>query len=225
MSIVKQKSEGKGSLRDIQILINEHPEILNALIQEYVSLQENSNIKWLSPLKKDSYNEYRDDDFIEKLEIDLKKVKLKDFWPRQGPQWDALGKSDNGIVFLVEAKANIPEISSPGTKASTISKQQIVSSLGKTKEFFGIVNDIDWSGKYYQYTNRLAHLYFLKELNDIPTYLLNIYFINDKEVKGPKSKEVWQPALDKMKTYLGATNHKLSDNCIDLFIDVEEFRK
>ena len=177
MSIVKQKSEGKGSLRDIQILINEHPEILNALIQEYVSLQENSNIKWLSPLKKDSYNEYRDDDFIEKLEIDLKKVKLKDFWPRQGPQWDALGKSDNGIVFLVEAKANIPEISSPGTKASTISKQQIVSSLGKTKEFFGIVNDIDWSGKYYQYTNRLAHLYFLKELNDIDYNLVYIIAI------------------------------------------------
>ncbi len=223
MGKVKQKSDGKGSLRDIQILVNEHSDLLNAFINGHVATLKNDPIEWVSPLKE-NYYEYSDDDFIEVLELKFKK-KLKDFWPKKGPQWDALGKSNNGVIFLVEAKANIPEIVSPGTAASPDSKKKIVTALKATKKHLDINNDVDWSGKFYQYTNRLAHLYFLREQNKIPTYLVNIYFMNDKEVNGPQSKREWQAAIDVMKSYLGVGHHKLTKYIIDLFIDVDDFRK
>ena len=86
---------------------------------------------------------------------------LSNFWPQKGSQWDALGKSKNGNVFLIEAKANIPEIVSSPSGAKKTSKLLIDKSLIETKIYLNINNDIDWSGKFYQYTNRLAHLYFL----------------------------------------------------------------
>ena len=58
--------------------------------------------------------------------------------------------------------------------------------------------------------------------------MVNIYFINDKSVNGPKTKEEWLSAIQVMKKYLGVGRHKLSKYMIDLFIDVEvlkEFKK
>jgi hypothetical protein len=75
------------------------------------------NIDWRSPLQSDDYAEYRDQDFLRRLGI-LNKIKysLSDFWPNNGPQWDALGISDDEII-LVEAKANISEMVSSGIGA------------------------------------------------------------------------------------------------------------
>jgi hypothetical protein len=222
MSKTKQPSNGKGSLKDIQVLINEHPQLVDGLLKSHITEIKSSEIEWKSPLDP-NYIEYRDDDFITQLEITLKKP-LNSFWPKRGPQWDALGKADNGVVLLVEAKANIPEIVSPGTGASIESKKLILKSLNKTKSYLQINNNIDWSGTFYQYTNRIAHLYFLRVVNKIPAYLINIYFMNDKEVNGPGSKKEWLAAIDVMKRYLGVGHHKLSKYMIDLFIDVEDFR-
>jgi hypothetical protein len=224
MARIEQNSNGKGSLRDLQILINEFPNLLNQLlVNEIIELQ-NDKIYWLSPLHNDNYSEYLDSAFINLLNVPLSK-KLSDFWPSGGPHWDALGKSDNGIVFLIEAKANIPEIVSPGTKAKEKSKIIIDKSLKETKTYLKIENEIDWSGKYYQYTNRLAHLYFLRVLNNVPTYLINIYFINDSSVNGPKSKTEWLEGLEILKSYLGIGYHILSKYMIDIFIDVEDFKR
>lgn len=224
MSRVEQKSDGKGSLKDIQILINEYPDLLNALLRSKIAELHSSKITWLSPVNNDNFAEYRDDEFIELLKLVLS-IQLNSFWPKQGLQWDALGNADNGMVFLIEAKANIPEIVSPATQASTKSKMLIDKSLAETKTFLNITNDVDWSGKFYQYTNRLAHLYFLRELNKKQAWLVNIYFVNDKEVKGPESKKEWLAALQVMKCYLGIGHHSLSKYMIDLFIDVEDFRE
>ena len=221
MGRVAQKSDVKGSLKDIQRLINYHPTFINCLLKQKVSELKDCNIEWLSPIKEDDYSEYRDEDFIKILGVSLTKD-LTDFWPKGGPQWDGLGKTDNGIKILLEAKANIPEIVSPGTKASPSSKNLILKSLSETKKYLNIVNSVDWSGKFYQYTNRLAHLYFLRQLNNIQAYLVNIYFINDKEVGGPSCKKEWLAALQVMKTYLGIGKHKLSKYMVDLYIDIED---
>jgi len=221
MSKVKQKSDGKGSLKDIQLLINKYPTILNQVIIQRNKSLDKEEFEWLSPLDEDGFAEFRDDDFIELLNLKLE-IPIVDFWPKSGPQWDALGKSKNGAVFLVEAKANIPEIVSPATQASQKSRLLINKSLNETKLFLGINNDVDWSGKFYQYTNRLAHLYFLRVINGVDAYLFNIYFLNDKAVKGPKTKEEWEAAIQVMKTYLGVSRHKLSKYMIDVFIDVNE---
>ena len=37
----------------------------------------------------------------------------------------------------------------------------------------------DWSGTFYQYANRLAHLYLLHELNDVDAWLVFVYFVGD----------------------------------------------
>lgn len=222
-----QKSDGKGSLKCTQKLINNNDSFLNNKIRGKLAAGKTFDIDWLSPLAEDDYAEYRDAAFIKRLGIDKLEVSLNEFWPRMGPQWDALGKSNNDIILLVESKANIPEIiSSPTGAAAEKSIKKINNSLKETKKYINAVkkeNNVDWSGYFYQYTNRIAHLYFLRVLNNISTYLINIYFINDKSVNGPKNKEEWLGAIKVVKNYLGIKkNHKLSDYMIDLFIDLEE---
>ena len=224
MAIVRQNPNGRGSLKDLQILINEHPDLLNALLRNNIPTLKGDTIDWLSPLEHDNFSEYSDGDFINLLGLTLAKP-LLDFWPVGGSHWDGLGKSKNGLVFLIEAKANIPEIVSDpsgATKPSSIAL--IYKSLSETKTYLKIKNNVDWAGKFYQYTNRLAHLYFLREKNNIPAWLVNIYFINDKEVKGPECKKEWLAATEVVKKYLGTSDHLLSKYTIDLFIDVEDFR-
>jgi hypothetical protein len=84
----------------------------------------------------------------------------------------------------------------------------------------GLKNNVDWSGKFYQYTNRLAHLYFLREVHKERAYLINIYFIGEKSVSGPETIGEWKAALQVMYSYLGLTHHKLSKYMANIFIDV-----
>lgn len=217
MSIVKQPSNGKGSLKNIQLLVNSKSSLINAQIISVFPELSKHKITWVSPLSTDNFSEYRDDDFIVRVGLDKAKINLKSFWPNQGPQWDALAKTDKGAVILVEAKANVPEVVSPGTSASPASKRLITQSLEETKQYLGIKNNIDWSGTFYQYTNRLAHLYYLRS-KGVKAYLVNIYFTGDKSVNGPATKEEWEAALTVINKYLGlGSRYKLKKYCADLF--------
>ncbi|WP_026691840.1 hypothetical protein [Peribacillus kribbensis] len=110
MGRYKQRSDGKGSLKLIQTLINEHVHVIN----KKLSLVTDENIIWVSPLEKDEYAEYSDVDFIERVALDGKVAsKLKEFWPTNGPRWDALAKYGENGVFIIEAKANLKELISP----------------------------------------------------------------------------------------------------------------
>lgn len=122
----------------------------------------------------------------------------------------------------MEAKANIEEIISPETKARGEAFELIKKSLDTSKKYFKMNNKADWSGTFYQYTNRLAHLYFLRTLNNLPAYLVFVYFTGDDSVSGPKSIEEWNAALTVMKRYLGAGAHKLSKYIAEVFIDVKQ---
>ena len=215
-----QPSNGHGSLRDIQILVNEHPFSFSKAIIKKLNVKSN-DIEWVSPLKEDKYAEYRDDGFIERLGINSLKVNLDKFWPKNGPQWDALGKGDKRGVFLIEAKANIPEMVTQGLEArNSKSVQRIKKSLAATKSYLEIKNKTDWSGTFYQYTNRLAHLYYLRILNRIPAYLVFVYFIGDESVSGPKTIEEWKAAITVMKKYLGVGKRKLSKYIAEIYIQV-----
>ena len=166
----------RGSQKWIQKAINDHATTLNHAIRKAIGCDESEHITWLSPLREDAYSEYRDKGFIKRLGIELPKRPLEEFWPRRGPQWDALGRTGSGRILLVEAKANIPEIVSPACKASGPSKLLIQRSLSEVQEYLRIDPDIDWSGKLYQYTNSIAQLYFLREVKSIksrPTWYLS----------------------------------------------------
>lgn len=223
MGRYKQKSNGKGSLKLIQTLVNEYSYVLNCKLSYITDKQ----VTWVSPLESDEYAEYRDAEFLEKLGVDAEvENQLNDFWPRNGPQWDALGKFRDNGALLVEAKANLPELeSSPSSAINPISRQLIAQSLEKTKKYIGANVDADWSGRYYQYLNRIAHLYFLRVLHDVPAYLVMIYFIGDVSVDGPNSQKEWKAAIKRMHQALGIqNNHPLEPYILETFIHVNELK-
>lgn len=219
-----QDSYSHGSLKDLQLLINNHGNLLDNAISSY--LNRTVAIDWKSPIESDEYAEYRDDDFLKVLNLDSRiQYPLIEFWPKRGPQWDALGVESKS-VFIVEAKANIPEIVTPPTSAGVESKSKIIDSFSEVKEYLNINNTIDWAGTFYQYTNRIAHLYYLRVLNGIDAFLVNVYFINDKTVDGPNTKEEWLGALTIIKHYLGIPKrNKLDKYMLDVFIDVNDINK
>lgn len=81
---------------------------------------------------------------------------------------------------------------------------------------------MNWGSCFYQYRNRLAHLYLLRALNEIDAWLVNIYFYGDSDMKGPMTPEEWQGEMLLMKSYLGLGRHKLRRYELSLIIDVND---
>jgi hypothetical protein len=150
----------------------------------------------------------------------LTKRPLSDFWPSRGPQWDALGISEAGEAILVEAKAHIQEIFSPPSQASPKSLKRIIKSLDETSSALRAQPGLDWSRRFYQYANRLAHAFLLKELNDVPTRLLFIYFVGDTDMNVPDTKPEWQAAIEVLHEALGIRGRVPPCVC-DVFIDLD----
>ena len=222
---VPQPEGNKGSLKWIQKLVNEHPQVLDREIKSACNIPDAESITWVSPLREDEYAEYRDDSFLAQLDVKLGYHPLNKFWPDRGPQWDALGKTHGGAQILVEAKAHVDELESDGTQASGPSRDTIQESLWKVQEFLGVDRSIPWTGKFYQYANRLAHLYLLRELNEVNANLVFVYFIGDKDVKGPNSEAEWKAALTIAKGVLGlGERHQLSKYIGEVFIDVRNLK-
>ena len=222
MPRISQGPGVKGSQKWIQKLVNERPDLLTSFTRTQLDLPDTEKITWLSPIAGDEYAEYQDQAFVDLLGIKLPKVPLSDFWPSRGPVWDGLGRSETGKVFLVEAKSHISEVLSPKTGAGEKSLRKIKQSLNETKTFLHSNSEHDWSSIFYQYTNRLAHLYLLRELNDLPAHLIFVYFVNDQEMNGPRSIDEWIGAVSLLKSYLGVGRHQLKQYIADIFIDIGE---
>lgn len=132
--------------------------------------------------------------------------------------------TDKGRVILVEAKANIPELDSSPTKAGSTSLVKIRKSMNEVRDFLKVRSKTDWTHCFYQYANRLAHLYLLRELNGIEAYLVFLYFLNDttKPEEDPVAPEGWKAATSLVKTHLGVRKSQpwLSAHVAEIFIDV-----
>jgi hypothetical protein len=218
MSRFVQPLASRGSQKWIQTLINEKLDVLNKKLQTKLGLSKDDEIKWLSPLKEDEYAEYRDEAFLERLGIKLDLYPLKVFWPPNGPQWDGLGKSDSGKLFLVEAKSHIPELISTfkGTRKASIDK--VRGSLEETKQRLGVKADYNWLTPFYQYANRIAHVYQLRK-NKLDAWLVNVYFVNDLEMKGSKTADEWKGAIRLLHSCLGLRERLIQKWVVDVFID------
>jgi hypothetical protein len=223
MARFPQPEANKGSQKWIQKLVNEKESLFNSSIRSSLGFSDEERIDWLSPLKSDEYAEYRDQAFLDKLEIRLEKTRLEQFWPSRGPQWDALAKTSLGKVLLVEAKSHISELISSLQAESTKSKTKIQRSLEATKLALNCHANVDWSQRFYQYTNRLAHLYLLRK-NNVPAYLVFVYFLNDTEMKGPSTVLEWEGAAHLLHSYLGFGRNKLRKFITDVYIDVRELQ-
>jgi hypothetical protein len=96
--------------------------------------------------------------------------------------------------------------------------------MAEVRDFIRAAKNAEWTSRFYQYGNRLAHLYWLKEKNGIPSYLINIYFYNDIAQKGPNEIAEWKGAIALLHTYFGIGKHKLSKNMLEIFIDVNKLK-
>tara|TARA_R110000787_G_scaffold89906_1_gene190262 strand:+ start:1117 stop:1662 length:546 start_codon:yes stop_codon:yes gene_type:complete len=150
-------------------------------------------VRWVSPLAEDNYAEYRDAAFLDRLGLQTLAPDLQVFWPARGPQWDALGVFDDGVV-LVEAKAHIREFFSPATTADGRSLEQIRAAFALTQASLDVSEKAAWETIFYQYANRIAHLDFLRR-NKVNAHLIFVDFLGDRDMKRPASSEIWEAAF------------------------------
>jgi hypothetical protein len=89
--------------------------------------------------------------------------------------------------LLVESKSHVAEIFGSGCgaeAASSISK--IERAITTAKEWLHVSPQADWTGPLYQSANRIAHLYFFREVLRIEAWLVNVYLYLFSAVILPK---------------------------------------
>lgn len=209
---IRQPIGTRGSLRWVQLAVNRRPDLLAA---------ELPRVRWLSPLEADDFAEYRDGSFLRLLGLDALIPKLKAFWPARGPQWDALGLMGTAPV-LVEAKAHLREFISPATAAKGAAREKIAAALEATRAFVGAEGGADWMARYYQFTNRLAHLHFLHR-EGVPATLVFVNFLGDTDMNGPTDAAAWEGAFRAAEDALGLPRrHALTAFIRHVHIDVRD---
>jgi hypothetical protein len=200
----------RGSQLQIQDYVNANQLALDEAIISALParIQEHSpRISWVSPLASDGFVEYRDKEFLSVLGLDHLANDLARFWPQSGPSWDALGilttslPNSLPISVLVEAKSHVPEVYGNGCQAGATSRELIEKSLNAAKKWCGAREQADWMGRLYQSANRLAHLYFLREIARRPALLVNLCFLNDPIA--PTERDSWALALSEITAELG----------------------
>jgi len=200
-----------GSQLQIQTYVNRRQEAFSAAVVKSVpALREaGAHLRWVSPLERDRFAEFRDAEFLAALGQARHAGRLAQFWPSRGPDWDGLAvvvlPSAPPGVLLVEAKSYPDEMRGPGCMAeSERSIAMITRALDHTKKWLGVSPDRDWTGKLYQYANRLAHLYFFREICGVQAWLANLCFLNDPH--RPTNREEWDAGLTQVKGELGLSS-------------------
>lgn len=212
-----------GSQRWLQVAVERAPKLLDAALQEAGAIEPGDEVDWRSPLVTDGFRECRDQEALRRLGIGtLSGRSLNAFWPRRGPVWDALGRSRQGRPILVEAKAHIPEAVSPPSMASEASIGLIRQSFAEARRFYTRRSNADWSSVFYQYANRLAFQYLLRELNGFPSVLVFLDFLNAREVNGPTSSAEWKGATRVIHTQLGLPEDLRPFGVYHAYVDVQE---
>lgn len=123
-----------------------------------------------------------------------------------------------------KAKAHIPEAATPATRVSAASLELIERSLGEARQFYAPRATATWSNLFYQYANRLAHHYFLTEVNGLASTLVFLYFVNADEMLGPMSEEERNGAVRLIHAVLGLPNELKRYGIFDAFLDVRLLR-
>lgn len=139
--------------------------------------------------------------------------------------WDAIF-THNGMLYLVEAKAHVNELSSGRTEHGGNSKEEILRFFKEQLHDFHVNVSRVWLQEYYQLANRLATASFLNK-HGIKTKVLYIYFVNGyrkrvvERVNGKKeklfetvnknaSKEQFETAIEKEMKTLGIDHASVS---------------
>ena len=149
----------------------------------------------------------------------------KEFWPQSGSSmnWDGIFKIGETWYF-VEAKANTDEAFQKCSASSEKSISMIRLAFDKTKNWLGVVNDIDWiDTDCYQLANRLAFICFCNEkCNGIKAKLLYVSFLNGYWKKNVASKDDWIRDVWRLQfATLGITDETVKDYLFHIYPDCE----
>jgi len=208
-----------GSRRWLQIAVNRKSNLLLGALRRSGAIAPRISVEWSSPLEDEGFREYRDRVALAKAGIVELKEQLDSFWPARGPVWDAVGVTSDSRPLFVEAKAHIPEAASAGTRASTTSRALIDQSLLRARRFYAPKSKAVWSDLFYQYANRLAHHYFLRQVNGVPSILVFLYFLNADDMLGPMSEAEWHGAVRLIHAVLGVPADLRPQGVFDVFLD------
>lgn len=208
----------KGSLMWMQWMANEVNNPVEKAIRAELYLSNDVTVDWRSPRIDDDFAEYRDEGFLELLGLERLQDDLKAFWPRRGPQWDALATTSDGKVVLVEAKAHTSEMAS-ACAAGPKARETIERALEAAKGHYLASPDADWTTGYYQYANSLTHLQFLRD-RGVDAHLVFVYFVGDLEMRGPQAMLGWAHAIDECHSTLGLPEGHSVQGLHSVFIDV-----
>ena len=179
-----------------------------------------TSVRWVSPLQDDAWAEYRDAAFLERIGHPELAPALKAFWPARGPQWDGLCIA-GGTIMLVEAKAHVGEMASSCTAEAPSSVTLINQSLNATKQALGASAGADWMNGYYQLSNRLAHLWFLRE-RGVDARLVLLQFTGDTGMPTASSPAAYREAFDTAMKHLGFDPAAEIPGVVPVYIDVAE---
>ncbi len=222
-----------GSQRQIQTYVNKCPYMLNTEIiaalkdKDYIEQRYELGgsgiiFDWVSPMESQQYAEYQDEEFWRALWMEDRHGGTSTFWPKGGPVWDALAivrfgdRPDQNGALLVEAKSYPKEMYGGGMQAKDPHSIEIITnSLANTKSWLGVTDDADWTDKFYQSANRLAHLYLLWYIMKIPTWLVNVYFMDDPH--SPTTRTQWNEFLPTVKDEMGLTDIEVP-NAVSVFL-------
>ena len=204
----------KGSQFQVQRYVNERRPALDAAVLDGLpSLAiHNPRLNWVSPLASQGFRELRDARFLATLGLERLAPLLGKFWPARGARWDGLAIVERDSrefgVLLVEGKSHPAELKSEGMRASSQSSRETIErAIQATANWLTIpeANRKNWYKSYYQTANRLAHLYWLRELAGIDTWLIHLLFVNDPThaAKQRTSRQRWGRAIQEMEIELG----------------------
>jgi hypothetical protein len=224
----------KGSKRHICWYVNEAPDQLDAaLFSASPSLAgaAASEPTWVSPLADEGYEEFWNERFLERLELlDDHLEAFREFWPfkpwvngkvnpRGTPHWDALARvpladGTYGAV-MVEAKAHRGELvkRNDKSKADAASLKKITKSLAVARDYYGVAATAPaWESRYYQFCNRLAHLWWMNEQANVPAWVVWLLIVDDPVWRDRMTAPQWHDAFEAIKRDVGlSSRHGLAD--------------
>ncbi|MFI5056743.1 MAG: hypothetical protein ACHQLQ_01025 [Candidatus Acidiferrales bacterium] len=209
----------RGSKLQIRRLINDDPQRIEEQLRKDIPGWGTAKFDWRSPLVSEQYSEYCDEEFLAVLGLqDYSEALAGGFWPRRGPNWDALARValPHSAVLLIEAKSHRSEMAScygGGRKSLKI----IEAAFHKTQEWLQPHKHREWTSPFYQFANRLAHLYFLRKECGLEAWLAHVYFTGDPYY--PTSREQWDDWLREVRFELGIGDGKI-EGLVDVFLAV-----
>jgi hypothetical protein len=201
-----------GSQLQVQIYVNRRSgDLTEAVLGALPSLaRETRKICWTVPLEHENYAEPKDEAFLGAVGYADLAPKLAEFWPARGPVWDGLAVAilpdrRPGVV-LAEGKSYPEEFRSGGTKAGDVSRERISSAIAATQQWLGVEKAPHlWLDDLYQSANRLAHLYWLREIAGVEAWLVHLLFTDDHTHR-PATREEWEETLPSVDRDLGLTS-------------------